>query len=297
MVAWSSTVRAVGLVTGFSLVVTLAVMPGTQDVAIAAPVNVPELDLDVALPALESTPAEEVTPTIPKGDFSLDRAPEALEVPFRSFNRPTVLDLEKIDLENLDVLARDQFTTTFEGPRGTSIVSIGEVPQNVEVDGEWMPIDETLEKTASGWESEQHPLTPEVSSFSSGEVLSISDGEFEVSWRLIGAATKKGAVGVSADGEQGPVRFQDVLDDVDLVYDIEPSAVKEVMVVQEPPTDAPAYEWVLSAPGLSVEEDGAGGFVLRDESGEVRFSIPTPGLWDSAGIDGVREPAMAVVDA
>ena len=297
MVAWSSTVRALGLVTGFSLVVTLAVMPGTEDVATAAPQPVPELDLNVELPALESTPAEEVTPTIPEGDFSLDRAPEALDVPQRSMNRPTVLDLDKIDLESLEAVSRDQFTTTYDGPRGTSIVSIGEVPQNVEVDGEWVPIDETLEKTGTGWESELHPLTPEVASFSNGDVLSVSDGEFEVSWRLIGAATKKGAVGVSADGEQGPVRFQDVLDGVDLVYDIEASAVKEVMVVQEPPADAPAYEWLLTAPGLTVEEDGAGGFVLLDAAGGVRFSIPTPVMWDSAGTDGGQEPAMAVVDA
>lgn len=297
MVAWSSTVRALGLVTGFSLVVTLAVMPGTEDVAVASPATVAELDLDVALSALESTPAEEVTPTIPEGDFSLDRAPEALEVPRRAFNSPMLVDLDKIDLESLEVVRRDQFTTTYGGPRGTSIVSIGEVPQNVEVDGEWVPIDETLQKTTSGWEAELHPLTPEVASFSNGQVLSVSDGEFAVSWRLIGAATKKGAVGVSADGEQGPVRFQDVLDGVDLVYDIEPTAVKEVMVVQEPPADAPAYEWLLTAPGLTVEDDGAGGFLLRDDAGEVRFSIPTPVMWDSAGINGVREPAMAVVDA
>ncbi|GAA1744957.1 hypothetical protein [Microcella frigidaquae] len=169
MVAWSSMVRGLGLVTGFTLIVTLAVMPGTEDVAAAAPETVPELDLDVALPALESTPAEAVTPTIPEGDFSLDRAPEAFDLPFRSFNRPMLLDLEKIDLESLEVISRDQFTTTYDGPSGASIVSIGEVPQNVEVEGEWVPIDETLQKTETGWESELHPLTPEVASFSNGQ--------------------------------------------------------------------------------------------------------------------------------
>ncbi|MBA4248638.1 MAG: hypothetical protein C0444_10150, partial [Microbacterium sp.] len=289
--------RGLGVVTALALVIGMAVMPGSDAVAAPAEVEAPQFDPNVSLPAVESSPAEAVAPTVPEGDFGLDRLPALIDLPARSFTRPMKIDLDKINLDDREVVDRDRFSTTYEGPRGTSIAVLGETPQNVEVDGEWVATDDSLNRNTSGWQADLHPLAPEVSSRAGGEIVSMTDGEYEVSWRLLGAANSKASMGVSADGEQAPVLFRDVLDGVDVTYEIEPSAVKEVMILDEPPSEAPAYEWLLSAPGLTVQPDDVGGFVMLDADGVVRFSIPTPVMWDSSGVEGVREPEMAVVAA
>jgi hypothetical protein len=40
-------------------------------------------------------------------------------------------------------------------------------------------------------------------------------------------------------GAQGPLRFRDVLDGVDLEYEVEPSLVQESMVLAAAPDEAP----------------------------------------------------------
>jgi len=131
--------RALGLPTVAALVVGLAMMPGSEAIAAQVPPTAAEFDADVALPVVESTAAGPVTPSVPEGDFSLDRVPIAVEMPSRSFMRPLRVDLEKVDLDDLEVVDRDRFSTTYDGPLGTSIVVLGEIPQNVEIDGEWVP--------------------------------------------------------------------------------------------------------------------------------------------------------------
>src|SRR5690606_13598373 len=96
---------------------------------------------------------------------------------------------------------------------------------------------------------------------------------------------------------QGPLRFRDVLDGVDLEYQVLPSMVKESMVLDAAPETAPEYRWVLTAPGLTVAPDDAGGFTVSDADGGVRFTIPTPIMWDDSGETGVREPETAPVAA
>ncbi|HQG29881.1 MAG TPA: hypothetical protein PLY73_15115, partial [Candidatus Ozemobacteraceae bacterium] len=43
------------------------------------------------------------------------------------------------------------------------------------------------------------------------------------------------------------------------------------------------------------QPDVAGGFEIVDANGVVRFTIPTPVMWDSSGVEGEREPESAPV--
>lgn len=282
---------------------SIAVLASTVLVAtMAAPVAAAEVenpvDLSKVLPAPASTPAQALDPQVPVGDFAVDETSSTAKlVGVPRTAKPEPLDLSGLDLDSLEVVSRDEFSTVYELPNGLKLAAVGQSPLNVEVDGDWVPVDEKLDRVVGGWKAEEHPLAPEFAQRSGGEVATVSSGDYTLSWRLLGAADVRGSVGMYRNGEQGPLRFRDVLDGVDLEYEVEPSLVKESMVLDEPPSEAPTYRWVLSAPGLTVQPDDAGGFLVLDADGGTRFTIPTPIMWDSSGETEVREPETAPVAA
>ena len=58
-----------------------------------------------------------------------------------------------------------------------------------------------------------------------------------------------------------------------------------------------SYRWLLSAPDMTVEPEGRGGFVVKDAAGDVRFTIPAPFMWDSSAVVGESEDEIAPVSA
>lgn len=254
------------------------------------------------LPAADSTPADPVTPTVPDGDFTVSADDPSLSVGLTSpgltgKGRERVpLELADLDLDELTVVEREQFATTYELPNGREMAVLSEYPQNVLQDDEWVAVDGLLERTADGgWADEQHPLAPEFSADASGEVVTMRGENASLSWELLGADDVRGSTARQRNGDQLPLRYRDVFEGVDLEYELDGAFVKETMILDAPPTVAPEYRWLLRAPGLSVVPDGAGGFEIVDAGGAVQFTIPTPVMWDSSGKAGVREPAMAPV--
>ena len=256
------------------------------------------------LPAVDSTPPSPVTPSIPEGDFAFD--PEDLstsaglsESALTGKGRaPSPLDLDDLDVESLPVLERDEFTTTYDvpGPGPGELISVNEYPQNVLVDGDWVAANGRLDRTSDGWVGARHPLSPTFSRSASG-AMTVTDGEVTMSWRLIGAADVEGSTARLRNGDQTPLRYRDVLEGADLVYELDAAGVKEGVVVNAAPDEAPTYQWLVSAPGLTVEADQFGGFAILDGEGEARFTIPTPVMWDSSGVEGEREAEMVTVAA
>jgi len=255
------------------------------------------------LPAVDSTPPSPVTPTIPEGDFAFDAddlsTSAGLTTPGLTGKgrEQSPLDLDELDVESLPVLERDEFSTAYDLPGARDVAVLSEVPQNVFVDGAWAPVDGVLERTDSGWADLEHPLAPEFAARADGEVLTVHADDASLSWRLLGAASVPGSTGRERNGDQLPLRYTDVFDGVDLTYEVEQSQIKEALVLEDAPAAAPEYAWVLSAPGLTVETDEFGGFVIVDAEGAVRFTIPTPVMWDSSGVVGEREPESAPVAA
>ena len=291
MVVWVRRLRLFSLVVAIGLVVGY-LMPTDAGMAVAA--EAPDV-----LPAPPSSSAKAVTPSVPEGEFELP-SPVATAVPVPAdgaAGEVAPMDVSTLDFDSLPVVGRDEFSTRYQVADGQYVAALGEAPLNVRVDGVWAPVDSRVLRAPGAWVAEKHPLSPTFSLWSGGEVATVSNGKDSLSWRLLGAADVHASMARYRDGSQGPVRYREVLPGVDLEYQVEPSLVKESMVLAARPEVAPEYRWVLSAPGLTVEPDDAGGFVVLDAKDRVRFSIPTPVMWDSSRIPGVREAEAAPVAA
>lgn len=206
------------------------------DVAHAAPSS---FDPAKVLPPVESTAAAAVAPTVPEGDFAVDADDPSSSVNLGASagvtkRRHSSLTLADIDLTEVEVVQREEFATYYELPDGRMGAALTDFPQNAQVDGEWVAVDRTIERTSDGWSNAEHPLVPEFSDSASGEVLTLTRDGVSLSWRLLGAADVEGAPGRS---RQDPVslEYRDVLDGVDLRYDVEMTGVKESMILDAPP--------------------------------------------------------------
>lgn len=272
--------------------VASAVLVITMATPVAAAERDPGPPQIVGVP--ESTPAEPEAPTIPSGDFTVDApAPVA---PRQLTARVHPLDLEHLDFDTLEVVERDQFSTVYRLPTGGRIAVLGDAPVNVERDGEWVEATTQLERTADGWGVDDHPLAPEFPT-RSDDAVTVSNGDDQLSWRLLGADDVPGSVPMRRDGTTGALRYRDAVGGSDLLYDVNSSAVKETVVLDRAPATAQTYRWMLSAPGLTVRPDGTGGFVVVDADDEVRFTIPAPVMWDSSGVTGESEDAAVPLTA
>jgi hypothetical protein len=199
----------VAAVASAALVVTMVVP--AEGAELAAP--------PVVLPAVDSTAAEPVAPTVPDGDFSLVDGDlsvgdlGAAAVPGKSA-APSVLDLGKLDVHDLQVLDRDQFSTTYDIPGAHQVAVLSEYPQNVQVDGVWVPANNLVAQNPDGWSVERHALTPEFSSSADGEVLTVSSDDVSLSWRLLGAEDVEGSH-VRPRGGDSELWYREVLEGVD----------------------------------------------------------------------------------
>lgn len=183
----------------FALVAPL--VPATPALAVGV------ADIPAPLPVVESTAADPVLPTIPAGDFSVDEDDLSTVVPVvvpeSRGKRPSAaqFDPSKVDFDELPVTDRDLYSTTYELPNGSKVLELGEHPQNVMVDGEWVAVDDTLESVGDGWVSEKNPLTPEFALRADGDVLTVHDDDVSLSWRLLGADDVSGMTG-QVNGDQ-----------------------------------------------------------------------------------------------
>lgn len=249
-----------------------------------------------AVPPIVS-PAVDVPPTeVPEGDFD---APD-FSVPEESATTIDPADLvqDDLDVDGLEVVARDEYSTTYEVSPGVKVTELGTAPLNVRVDGEWVEASTALDRTAQGWVAAAHPLEPELAGSGGDDVLTVRDGDFEVSSRLQGSRDVAGSSDAFWPWDVvHEVTYDGVLEDADLSYVLEPGAVKETLTLDAPPSRPAVYRWFLEGEGLSIEKQEDGSFVLFDAAGEPRMLIPAPLMWDSSGVEGVREPALVQVDA
>ena len=168
-------------------------------VTVVTPVEAAPLPFDpsVVLSATDSTPAEVATPTIPAGDFAADiaRRPvlSAEAVLSQLKRRPADVPLSSLDLDALPVTARNEFSTTYDGPGSKEIVELGYAPLNVKVDGKWVQIETGMSQNVSGWVEKAHPLSPQFSRTAGGEVVTMtSDGSTRDHPRVCGIPPVRG---------------------------------------------------------------------------------------------------------
>ena len=118
-----------------SAVATIALVLGVVTPVAAEEAEAPPAEQQL-LPVVESTPADAVTPTVPEGVFEpgivTEHSPRQL-----AGHDDGPIDFSALDLDELEVVSRDEFSTVYELPNGAQGALLGEAPVNVRRDGAW----------------------------------------------------------------------------------------------------------------------------------------------------------------
>jgi RHS repeat-associated protein len=262
-----------------------------------------EFDGPAVLPADESTAAEAPASLIPEGDFgepALPTYPERL-IGTSSDRVPGVRVVDPEDVHGWDaatseLIDRDEFSLTYANSDGTRSTLNSFDPVSVrDDDGEWIAASSRLTESDGEWSAVDNSITPTFAESAGDDVMSVHHDEYSVSFSLRGAEDSDIELPHSHP-LMTHVTYDGVLDDVDLDYRVDESSVKETIVLNEAPGSGEnSWVWDIDAPGLTLSVDETGSIGFFDAAGERQFVIPTPMMWDSSGIDGVREPAERIV--
>lgn len=255
--------------------------------------------------ALPSSPVPVDDPEMPVGEF--DAVIPPLEQPAPSTEAPLPVEptqqpvgdeisADEIDMSELTVVGRDEFSTTYQRDDGATVMRLSQDPVNVRSDvGEWEEIDTAVHGAGDGWAVSAHPLAPKFAqSASDVDAVTVTRGGHEVSFSLLGAA--EGAVEAPFWwwDDWDTLTYRNVIDHADLVYDVEPGAIKETLVLKQKPVRS-TWSWRLDPGELEPRQTEYDSVELVDESGEVVLVIPTPVAWDSSGIEEVRASASTAL--
>ncbi|NQX28870.1 hypothetical protein HQQ81_16090 [Microbacteriaceae bacterium VKM Ac-2854] len=254
------------------------------------------LPQEVSEPALEPelsplTPEPSAVPTVPPvvepspADVDPDANAEA-----------AAGAVEDFDTEDATVVARDEFSTTYEADGASKVTALSPVPINVEdEDGDWVPIETELDSTGSlawlgqgGAEVQTHPLAPVFAE----KANSRNVVEFTKDGKKLGF-TLRGAAGSALERDLAPwadteskshLEYRSVFPDIDLTYDVTSAGVKEAFRLNSLPARGDsAWTWEIDAPGLTATKDEFGSVLFSDGAGTVVYSMPAPIMWDSSG--------------
>lgn len=246
---------------------------------------------------LPGEPLPDSDSTMPAGDFSqlvaeADAAPPVEATELRTTEVPA-LDASKLAAEaaRLPVVERDETSTTYKRADGSLLRQVMDSPLNVQVSaGKWVPISQelALDTAAKTWKVGPHPLSPRFADRAdSSDLVSVSYGKHEISYGMLGvspARAEKSATGV--------LRFPDVQPGVDLQYEVERSAISEVLTLKAAPQGEATWTWVIRAATLEPALSDVGEVSFRDAEGIVQFSMPAPVAWDSSGVAGKSSDAL-----
>ncbi|WBU36910.1 PA14 domain-containing protein [Homoserinibacter sp. YIM 151385] len=250
-----------------------------------------------AVPLIPNAVVEGEAQFVPQGDFSGDASLSAGDTEVSTPAEGAGVDadvLEDFVPAESDVISRSLYETVYDAGDGMNVSLLSRLPKNVQLaDGEWVAAsDEVVSAGGGDLVADEHPLAPEFENSSSNpDLLTVTDGDYDVSFSLLGAAARP------ATADDNEVTYANVFSGVDLNYEVQTGAVKETLVLDGAPDSAPVWVFEVDAPGLEIVENELGGFEFLDADDEIRFSIPAPLMWDSSGVEGMREPASAPVDA
>lgn len=233
----------------------------------------------------DSPPSEAGQSTDTQGSAATVSAP-----PISPRSRP---DLSKFNPERAELVERTAGADIyqFDGSK-VAVVHAGKVNWNDR--GTWKPIDARLVPDASGgFRNMSGPLAvtfPAVAG-PTAPLVQASKDEWSIAFGLEGAAEKRPGV---ADGAR--MLYADIQAGVDLEYEMGPSSVKEILVLEKRPDGAAPgrFRFPLTVTGVTPRSDDDGSIGFYDATGEGVGVIP-PGLaWDSSAASPGDAAAVAV---
>ncbi len=201
-------------------------------------------------------------------------------------------------VEALDLLS--ETTRTWVNPDGslTSEQSLG--PVRMQRDGQWIPVDFTLARTADGGvAAKAHPVGLRLAG-AAGD-----SGEHE----LVTLGSGDSAVGLSWRGrlpepvlEGSKATYRDVLPSVDVVVEATRTGYQQLFVVKDRAglASVARIPVALRSGKLAAASDGAGGIAFKDARGAVVSRTATLEMWDSvvdpaSGDHARRAPVAAAL--
>ncbi|MDO7883208.1 PA14 domain-containing protein, partial [Salinibacterium soli] len=260
--------------------------------------QVPVADI---VPPLESEPLVVEAGTVPEGEFFPELEAAAREDTVVGRGVAEALPrVEGYDPETSVEIDRDEFSTTYENADGTFATEFSPTPVHAEVDGEWVDIDTVVDPVGDGsYAEEAHPLKPEFAATADEEgAFSVTTNGYNVSFTLDGAASSPFTrTQLPRQPLSSEITYPEVFDGVDQTFELTESGVKETLVLDEAPAPGESsWTWRVDTDGLDLVIDDHGVVNFVDSDGTVQLHIPAPVVWDSSGVEGVREPALDNLD-
>ena len=211
---------------------------------------------------------------------------------------PDITSVSKSPTEVVEM--REEYAKHFRLSDGSYIAAQYNYPVHSKDDnGEWQDINNTLTKDGSEFSTESARIKFAKKINGSSTLFTLHDGNTKITLNLIGAEKgTKGKVTNGSDTEEdtelqkmmnleklsASILYEDILDGVDLEYVAYSMNVKENIIVKER-QDSYSYYFELKLNGLTPTLTESGDIELTDDdTGEVKYVIPAPVVYDADGI-------------
>ncbi len=242
---------------------------------------------------LPADPAPEREPRNPAGGYLDAPDPASVALPPADLTPVPIpkTELNPEELAKLPVVERDEYSTTYQRENGVFVRHVLPEPVNVQLeDGSWEELSTELDARGEGWAAERHPLHPEFSSRGDAAMTVTRNGH-SVSFGLVGASAERGELDQASEDRADTLTYRSVAPETDLQYELDGGAVKEALVLHQPP-EVTRWEWNLDPGKLTPVLHETGLLELIDEEGTVVMHIPAPVMWDSSAIEEERSNAV-----
>ena len=218
---------------------------------------------------------------------------------------PDITSVSKSPAEVVEM--REEYAKHFRLSDGSYIAAQYNYPVHSKDDnGEWQDINNTLTKDGSEFSTESARIKFAKKINGSSTLFTLHDGDTKITLNLIGAEKgTKGSVTNGSDAEEdtelqkmmslekisSSIVYKDILDGVDLEYVAYSMNVKENIIVKER-KDSYSYYFELKLNGLTPTLTESGDIELTDDdTGEVKYVIPAPVVYDASGVYAPKEAA------
>ena len=164
--------------------------------------------------------------------------------------------------------------------------------------GAWQDIDNSLHPSGSDYSNSNARIKFSKKVTGNSRIFALHDGNMKITMSLIGAV--KGTEGTvynnpDAEGEtelqklmaleklSSRILYEEILDGVDLEYIASGLSVKENIIVKQR-KDTYSYSFELALNGLDAILTESGDISLVSESGEEKYIIPAPVVYDAENV-------------
>ncbi|MBV1854120.1 FG-GAP-like repeat-containing protein [Catellatospora tritici] len=172
-----------------------------------------------------------------------------------------------------------QTSRTLADPDGTTTLELNAQPARVLRDGAWVGLDASLVRNADGtWSPKATVSNLTLSGGGSAPFAKMTNEDSSLAMSWPGTLPEPTVSGATAT-------YHDVLTGVDLAVTANVGGgFSHVLVVHDAAAGArvSSLRLPITADGVTVSADTAGNITAVDKAGHLRFSAPTPTMWDSA---------------